>query len=86
MTRSRTGNTTTRKIILELVLGQYLETRRSGHYVSIHLAPTEGWGALLALLDAFGPLFSSKKCKTKHALFSVNIGLNNTFGGKQLKL
>ena len=49
------------KVLLELVLRQYLETRRSGNYMPIHLAPTEGWGALWALLGAFGPLFITIK-------------------------
>ena len=36
-------------------------TRRSGRYSPIFLAPSEGWGALWALLGAFGPLFITIK-------------------------
>ena len=53
---------------------QYKNTRRSGHYTPILLAPTEGWGALRALLRAFGPLFSSRRFKRRHTQFSVKIG------------
>ena len=70
------------KVLLELVLRQYLETRRSGNYMPIHLAPTEGWGALWALLDDFGPLYSSRKFQTKHVQFSVKISPNDIFMGK----
>ena len=35
--------------------GIYSDNRRSGRYAPIHQAPAEGWGALWALLGAFGP-------------------------------
>ena len=38
------------KVLLELVLRQYPETRRSDNYMLIHLAPTEGW-------RPFGPIW-----------------------------
>ena len=43
------------------------DTRRSGRYAPILLAPAEGWGALR-------PLFSRRRFKTKHTQFSVKIG------------
>ena len=49
-------------------------TRRSVRYAPILLAPAEGWGALWALLGAFGPLFSTRRCKRRHTQFSVKIG------------
>ena len=73
MTRSRTGNKTTCKSYTRI------GTAIIWHYLSIHLAPREGWGALLALLDGFGPLFSSRKCKTEHAQFCVKIGPYDIF-------
>ena len=49
-------------------------TRSSGYSVLLLLAPAEGWGAIRALLGAFGPLFKSKRCKRRHTQFSVKIG------------
>ena len=46
--------------------------------------PSSSWGGLGALLGAFGPLFNSRKCQTKHTQFSIKICSNNIFGGKQL--
>ena len=37
--------------------------RSSGRSAPFLLAPAEGWGALWALLGAFGPLFSSRRSK-----------------------
>ena len=65
--------------IIYLDFVKYSVTRRSGHYAPILLAPAEGLGALWAnrslwaLLGAFGPLFSSRRCKRKHTQFSVKI-------------
>ena len=61
-------------IIFKQVLFQYNTTRRSGRYAPILLAPAEGWGPIGALLGAFGPLFSSRRCKRGHTQFSVKIG------------
>ena len=49
----------------------FMCTRSSGHSAPLLLAPTEGKGALLG---AFGPLFSSRRCKRRHTQFSVKIG------------
>ena len=45
------------------------------------LAPAEGWGAPPG---AFGSLYSSRSCLTKHTQLSVQISLNNIFGGIML--
>ena len=42
---------------------------------------SRGLGDLPALLDAFGPLFRSRKFQTKQAQFSVKIGPSNMFRG-----
>ena len=48
----------------------YIYTRSSGHSAPLLLAPAE------ALLGAFSPLFSSRRCQTKHTQFIVKIGPN----------
>ena len=41
------------------IVSQIYETRSLGRYMPLLLAPAEGFGALQALLGAFGPLLSS---------------------------
>ena len=48
-------NTWISLILVNIECGEYIKTRRSGRYTPILLAPVEGWGALHALLGAFGP-------------------------------
>ena len=43
------------------------------------------FGPLRALLGAFGPPFSSRRCQTKRTQFSVKMGPNTIFGFNQLK-
>ena len=52
-------------------------TRSLGCSAPLLLAPAEGWGALWALLGAFSPLFSSRRCKRRHSQFSVSFGIQS---------